>query len=298
MIETAQTQLDYTTIMAPSDGRIGMRLVDPGNMVHASDTKPIANLVLDQPCAVLFTLPATNLTDVREALKRGPVEVTAFDQDNRIALSTGKLLLIDNAIDQATATIRLKAMFANDDDVLWPGEFVNARILVETRHNALTVPTAAIQSGPRGLFTWVVTPNNTAEPRPIEVGPATGDLTIVTAGLTDGDRVVTAGQYKLQPKAPVVAELCAACPPARPSQVNLSEPFIRRPVATSLLMAAVAFLGIAAFPLLAGRAVAAGRLPDRAGHARRSPAPAPRPWRPRLQRRSSGSSARSPASPK
>jgi membrane fusion protein, multidrug efflux system len=211
VIETAQTNLDYTNITAPSDGRIGVRLVDPGNMVHASDTKAIANLVLVQPCAVLFTLPAANLTDVREALKRGQVEVTAFDQDNRVALSTGKLLLIDNAIDQATATIRSKAIFANTDDVLWPGEFVNARVLVETRHNVITVPTAAIQSGPQGLFTWVVIADNTAHPRPIEVGPAIGDLTIVTAGLTDGDRVVTAGQYKLQPKAAVtVADLPGA----------------------------------------------------------------------------------------
>ena len=204
-IESAQTQLEYTEIRAPSDGRVGIRLIDPGNMVHASDTKPLANLVLTQPCAVLFTLPATDFSDVREALKRGPVEVTAFDQNDRIALSTGKLLLIDNAIDPATATIRLKAMFANTDDVLWPGEFVNARILVETRRNAITVPNAAIQSGPHGLFTWVVPADDTAQPRPIEAGPTAGDLTIVTAGLTDGDRVVIAGQYKLQPKARVSA---------------------------------------------------------------------------------------------
>jgi multidrug efflux system membrane fusion protein len=152
-------------------------------------------------------LPATNLTDVREALKRGTVEVTAFDQDGLIALSTGRLLLIDNAIDQATATIRLKALFSNEDELLWPGEFINARTLVETRRNALTVPTAAIQNGPQGLLTWVVTANNTAEPRSIEVGPATGDLTIITAGLADGDRVVVAGQYRLQSKTPVVASL-------------------------------------------------------------------------------------------
>ena len=204
-IETAQTQLDYTTIASPSDGRIGIRLVDPGNMVRASDSKSLATLVLTQPSAVLFTLPAAVLGEVRAAMKRGPVEVTAFDQDNRVALSTGKLLLIDNMIDQATATIRLKAMFANEDEVLWPGAFVNARLLVDTRRNVLAVPAAAIQRGPHGLLAWIVGTNNTAEPRPIEVGPTTGDLTIVTQGVSKGDRVVTAGHYKLQPKTPVVA---------------------------------------------------------------------------------------------
>ena len=203
-IESTQTQLDYTDIKAPSDGRIGIRLVDPGNMVHASDVKPLANLVLMQPSAVIFTLPASDVDEVRGALHRGPVEVMAFDQDNKTALSPGTLLLIDNAIDPATATIRLKAMFANVDDVLWPGEFVNARVLVETRHDAITVPNTAIQSGPKGLFAWVVASDDTAQPRPIEVGPAAGDSTIITAGLADGDRVVTAGQYKLQPKTKVV----------------------------------------------------------------------------------------------
>jgi multidrug efflux system membrane fusion protein len=203
-IESAQTQLDYTDIRAPSDGRIGIRLVDPGNMVHASDIKPLANLVLTQPSAVIFTLPAANVDEVREALRGVPVEVTAFDQDNKVGLSTGTLLLIDNAIDPTTATIRLKAMFANVDDVLWPGEFVNARVLVETRHDAITVPNAAIQSGPQGLFTWVVASDDTVQPRPIEVGPTAGDSTVVTEGLADGDHVVAAGQYKLQPKTKVV----------------------------------------------------------------------------------------------
>ena len=149
-------------------------------------------------------------------MRRGPVEVTAFDQDNRVVLSTGKLLLIDNMIDQATATIRLKAMFANEEDTLWPGEFVNARLLVDTRRNALAVPAAAIQRGPQGLLAWIVGTNNTAEPRPIEIGPTAGDLTIVTKGVSEGDRVVTAGHYKLQPKIPVVTPVVAtvAPPPA------------------------------------------------------------------------------------
>ena len=202
-IETAQTQLDYTTITAPTDGRIGVRLVDPGNLVRASDQGSIATLTRTQPLAVIFTLPARTLDDVRDALARGPVEVTAFDQDNRRALGTGRLLLIDNQIDQTTATIRLKAMFANADEKLWPGEFVNARLLVETRAGALVVPSTAVQRGPDGLFTWVVGDDNVAQPRKIEVGPATGDLTIVTSGVSAGERVVTDGQYKLQKDSPV-----------------------------------------------------------------------------------------------
>jgi multidrug efflux system membrane fusion protein len=209
-IEAAQTQLDFTTITAASDGRVGVRNVDPGNLVHASDARPIASLVLTQPSAVLFTLPMQVLDDLRDAMARGPVEVTAFDQNNRRLLSTGQLLLIDNLIDQATATIRLKAMFANEDERLWPGEFVNARVLVETRHDALAIPTPAVQRGQQGLFAWVVNDKNTVEARRIEVGPASGDLTIVTTGLTDGERVVTNGQYRLQVNAPVAITQAAA----------------------------------------------------------------------------------------
>jgi multidrug efflux system membrane fusion protein len=203
MIETAQTNLDYTSIIAPSDGRIGVRLVDPGNIVHASDQGSLATLVLTQPSAVMLTLPARSLDDVRDAMARGPVEVTAYDQDNRQALATGKLLLVDNIIDQTTATIRLKAMFPNSDERLWPGEFVNARVLVETRTNAVVVPSAAVQRGPDGLFIWVVAANDVAQPRPIEVGPRTEKLTIITSGLTGGERIITDGQYKLQRGAPV-----------------------------------------------------------------------------------------------
>ena len=202
-IEAAQVQLDRTDIRAPSDGRVGIRLVDPGNTVHASDTGAIVNLVLVQPAAVVFTLPAQALDNVRRAMVHGTVEITAFDQDNRVPLSVGKLLLIDNAIDAATATIRLKAVFANDDERLWPGEFVNARLLLETRSDALAIPSAAIQRGPQGLFVWIATADNTAAVRPLRVGPTTGDLTIVDSGLEEGDRVVTDGQYKLQAKTPV-----------------------------------------------------------------------------------------------
>jgi membrane fusion protein, multidrug efflux system len=202
-IQTAETQLDYTTITAPSDGRVGVRLVDPGNIVHANDQASLATLVLTKPSAVLFTLPARSLDDIRDAMARGPVEVLAYDQDNRRALATGKLLLVDNMIDQASATIKLKAMFPNDDEKLWPGEFVNAHVLLNTRSNAVVVPTAAIQRGPQGLFVWTVTAKNLAEPLPIEVGPSEGGMTVIASGLSGGESIVTDGQYKLQRDAPV-----------------------------------------------------------------------------------------------
>ena len=125
-------------------------------------------LTQNQPSAVLFTLPARQLDSVRDAMKRGPVMVTAYDQDDKRLLSTGTLLLVDNIIDQTTATIRLKAMFGNQDETLWSGEFVNARVLLETRRNSLTVPSSAIQRGPQGLFTWVVTPEGNAEMRALK----------------------------------------------------------------------------------------------------------------------------------
>ena len=202
-IETAQTQLDYTSIVAPSDGRMGVRMIDPGNIVHASDSAPIATLTLTKPAAVLFTLSARSLNDVRDAIAHGPVEVTALSQDNRRILGKGTLLLIDNMVDQASATMRLKAMFDNEDEQLWPGDFVNARVSLEVRHDALTVPSAAVQRGPDGIFTWVVGEDDVVQARPITSGPTTGDRTIITSGLAAGERVVVNGQYKLRQKAKV-----------------------------------------------------------------------------------------------
>jgi membrane fusion protein, multidrug efflux system len=202
-IETAQTNLDYTNIVAPTAGRMGVRMVDPGNIVHASDPGAIAVLTQTQPAAVLFTLPAQTLDDVRDAAARGPVEIAAFDRDNVRLLSTGTLSTIDNLIDQATATYRLKATFANKDEKLWPGEFVNARLLLIIRKDATVIPPLAVQRGPKGLFTWVVKADNTVEPRPIKTGITTGNSTIVISGLDVGERVVTDGQYKLQTGAAV-----------------------------------------------------------------------------------------------
>src|SRR5271154_1797754 len=203
MIENAQTNLDYTSVVAPSDGRMGVRLIDPGNIVHPSDSSPIVTLTLTQPSAVIFTLSARSLDDVRDALARGPVEVTAFSQDNRRTLAKGTLLLIDNMVDQASATMRLKAMFANEDEQLWPGDFVNAKVSLDVLHGALTVPSAAVQTGPDGLFTWLVGEGDVVQARPITTGPTTDGRTMITLGLTEGDRVVAGGQNKPRQKSKV-----------------------------------------------------------------------------------------------
>jgi membrane fusion protein, multidrug efflux system len=213
-IESAQTQLDYTTITAPIDGRVGFRQVDVGNIVHASDTTPVVMLTQTQPATVIFTLPESFLDDVRDAMTRGPVEVTAYDQNNLRMLGIGKILLIDAIIDQATATIRLKALFPNADEKLWPGEFVNVRVLIDTQQNVIAIPASAIQRGPNGFYAWAITIENKAEMHPLMTGATTNDITIVTSGVKEGDRLATEGQYKLQPDSVV------AITPSRSAAVN------------------------------------------------------------------------------
>jgi multidrug efflux system membrane fusion protein len=202
-IETAQTNLDYTSIVAPNDGRMGIRLVDPGNIVRASDQGSIAILTQTQPVTVLFTLPAQTLDGVRASMARGAVAVDAYDRDNLHLLSHGTLATVDNLIDQATATYKLKALFANQDEKLWPGEFVNARLLLEIRQNVVVIPFLAVQRGPHGLFTWVVKSDKTVEPRPIKTAETTDDRTIIASGISVNEQVVVDGQYKLQTGAPV-----------------------------------------------------------------------------------------------
>lgn len=197
-IESAATQLDYTIIRSPIDGRIGVRQIDPGNIVHATDQTALAIVTQTQPTAVMFTLPSQYLDAVRDAMRQGPVEVSAFDRDNRRELAKGTLLLIDNIIDQATATIRLKATFPNKGDALWPGEFINARILIEMRADAIAIPSSAVQRGPDGVFAWVATADNKADVHPLQLGPESGDQVIVKSGIADGDRVITDGYFRLQ----------------------------------------------------------------------------------------------------
>jgi membrane fusion protein, multidrug efflux system len=208
-IATAQTNLDYTSVVAPSDGRMGVRLIDPGNIVHASNSSSIGTLTLTKPSAVIFTLSARSLDDVREAMELGPVDVIAFSQDNKRELAKGTLLLIDNIVDRASATMRLKAMFPNEQDELWPGDFVNARLFLKVLPDALTVPSAAIQNGPDGLLAWVVGKDDVVQARSILTGPTTDGRTFVTSGLADGDHVVVSGHYKLRQNAKVTVTLAA-----------------------------------------------------------------------------------------
>jgi multidrug efflux system membrane fusion protein len=195
-IEAAQTQFDYATITAPIDGVVGFRQLDVGNIIHTTDVNPLTVLTQIKPCTAIFTLPQSDLGPVREAMLRGSVAVLAFDQDDRKQLATGKLLLINNQIDQSTSTIQLKAEFPNDDERLWPGEFVHIRVLVATRKNAVTIPTVALQRGPEGFYVWVVKPDETVEQRPITAETA-DDVIIASKGLNPGETVVVEGQSRL-----------------------------------------------------------------------------------------------------
>jgi len=198
-IDNARTQLDYTTIKAPIDGRTGFRLVDQGNNVHATDTAGIVMIAEIHPISVIFTLPEDQLQAVQRALASGSVQATAIADDGKTVLDRGKLVLADNMIDQTTGTARFKAEFPNADNTLWPGAFVNVQLLLETQHNALTIPSVAVQRGPDGLFAYVVKPDARVESRPIRVGVNTGAFAVIDNGLAPGETVVTAGQYRLEP---------------------------------------------------------------------------------------------------
>ncbi len=197
-IANARTQLDYTRITSPIDGRTGIRLIDPGNIVHAADTTGIVVVTQVQPIAVIFTLPEENLGMVGAALSAGPVQVSVVPRDGGGELDEGALTLIDNQIDPATGTAKFKAIFKNAHDTLWPGQFVNTRVLVRVDKNALTIPSTAVQLGAHGPFTYVVKDDSTVEARPLTLGQESNGVTIVTRGLEVTDRVVTSNQYRLQ----------------------------------------------------------------------------------------------------
>jgi membrane fusion protein, multidrug efflux system len=202
-IDNARTQLSYTTITSPIQGKTGIRRVDPGNNVHATDTSGIVVVTQVQPIACIFTLPEEDLPTLNKALEAGSVTVAAVSRDGKTDLDQGTIALVDNQIDQSTGTIRVKATFPNPHNALWPGEFINARVLVRTEHNALTVPSAAIQRGPNGIFAYVVKTDSTVEARLLKVGNENNDLTIITNGLKDGEQVVLSNQYRLEPGARV-----------------------------------------------------------------------------------------------
>src|SRR6202167_3624029 len=197
-IDNAKLQLVYCNITAPFTGRVGLRQVDPGNIVHAADTNPMLILTQLQPIAVIFTLPEDVLPTVAQHMAHGTLEVDAFSRDDQTKLETGKLLTIDNQIDPTTGTAKLKAVFDNRDNQLWPNQFVNANLLLETRKNSTVVPTAAILRGPQGTFVYAVNSDKTVQDRTVTVSLTQGDTTVITSGVNPGDTVVTDGQDKLQ----------------------------------------------------------------------------------------------------
>jgi len=208
-VELQKTQLDYTRVTAPISGRTGVKQVDVGNQVTvggnmANGASSIVTINQIQPIYVAFTLPQQSLPEIREPmLARKSLQVTALDRNNQTPLATGVLSVVDNQIDTSTATVKLKAVFDNEDYKLWPGQFVNVRLLVGKHPDALVVPTEAVQLGPEGSYVYVVGESNTAEMRPVATGGAEAGLTLIESGIKAGEKVVVDGQYRLQPNSPV-----------------------------------------------------------------------------------------------
>jgi membrane fusion protein, multidrug efflux system len=198
-IDNAQVQLGYATITSPIDGRTGVRLVDQGNIVHATDATGLVVITQLKPISLVFTLPEDNLSAINQAMAEGPLTAIALSRDEKDRYGEGTLTLIDNQIDQATGSIRLKATFPNDNLALWPGQFVNARLLLRTQRNVVTVPSDAVQRGAQGMFTYVVKPDSTIALQPLKVGQISAGTAVIEAGVEPGQRVVVAGQYRLQP---------------------------------------------------------------------------------------------------
>ncbi|MBN8874011.1 MAG: efflux RND transporter periplasmic adaptor subunit [Rhodospirillales bacterium] len=197
-IEAAQLNLSYCYITAPFDGRVGLRTVDPGNLVRTAEGTPIMTLAQLRPISVTFAVPQDHLPAIHEAMARGKPRVVARSSDEKAELDQGTLLTVDNAIDPATGTIRSKATFPNPQNRLWPGQFVNIRLLVGTDVNVLTVPSVAVQHGPNGLYVYVVKPDDTVARQPVEMTRDDGQVAVIASGLQEGQRVVTDGQSRLQ----------------------------------------------------------------------------------------------------
>jgi multidrug efflux system membrane fusion protein len=223
-IDSAKLNLVYCTITSPLTGRIGFRLIDPGNIVHAADTNPLAVITQFQPITVIFNLPEDNIQQVLKAAgKGGTMPVEAYSRDATTRISSGTLLAIDNQADPTTATIRFKGTFSNTDNVLFPSQFVNARLLVDVKHDAIIVPSAAVQRSPTTTFVYVVKPDNTVEMRDVVIGPSEADDTLIAKGLRAGEVVVTDGVDKLQDGSKVAIDKSAmpgTVPTTSPSGVH------------------------------------------------------------------------------
>lgn len=225
-VETARVNLSYTRLIAPIDGVVGIRLIDVGNIVHPTDPNGIVVVTQLQPISVLFTLPETDLPQVQEAMAKGSLTTFAYSQDNKTKLDQGTLGVLDNQILQTSGSVRLKANFPNPEHRLWPGELVNARLLIDMRHNALTVAAPAVQQGPQGSYVYVVRPNGTVENRSVTVVKL-GNLTaVIGSGLKAGEQVVIAGQSRIQSgsHATLLQGSAAQAALAQQTQQNLQAP--------------------------------------------------------------------------
>ena len=197
MIETARINLGYCTIHAPISGRVSFRQTDVGNLIETANQTGIVSITQDEPISVIFTLPEAQLPRVQQSMAKGQLPVFAYGTDDRTRLAQGVLLTPNNAIDTTTGTISLKATFANDNDALWPGEFINARIRVDTLHHVITVPVAALQHGPNGLYVFTVKPDDSVQEQPVQVAYQDDSTVVIAKGVTGDQTVVLTGQSRL-----------------------------------------------------------------------------------------------------
>jgi membrane fusion protein, multidrug efflux system len=204
LIEAANVQLGYTRLSSPIDGVTGVRQVDVGNIIHPTDPNGLVVVTQIEPISVIFTLPETDLPQIQEQMAKGLLTVLAYSQDDTIKLDEGKLALVDNEILQTTGTIRLKATFPNAAHRLWPGELINVWLLLDTRHDGLTVPASAVQQGQQGAYTYVIGSDSTVQVRPVKVAQISRGQALIDAGVTANEQVVVDGQYKLQAGSHVV----------------------------------------------------------------------------------------------
>jgi multidrug efflux system membrane fusion protein len=222
-IENAQTYVNYCTITAPISGRIGIRLVDQGNLVHASDPTGIVVLTQIQPISVLFTLPQQQLGQVNKAFAKAPLAAEATESDGKQVLDHGTLQVVNNQVDQTTGTVQLKAEFPNADLQLWPGQFVNVRLLIDTLKQVVVVPTAAVQRGPNGTFVYLLQPDSTVSVRPVGVRQLDESQAVIASGLEAKDRVVTSGFAQLADGRKVTVSAAADATGAAPNSGNPGE---------------------------------------------------------------------------
>jgi multidrug efflux system membrane fusion protein len=198
LMEAARIQLGYTRLTSPIPGVTGVRQIDVGNVIHPTDPNGLVVVTQLQPISVIFSLPETNLPEVQQQMAKGSLTALAYSQNDQIKLDEGKLSLVDNEILQTTGTIRLKAEFPNPARRLWPGELINVWLLLDTRHDGLTVPAAAVQQGPQGAYVYAINPDSTVAVRQVKVAQVSGGQALIDSGLAANEQVVTDGQYKLQ----------------------------------------------------------------------------------------------------